>query len=104
MKNLVRNFTFVSSLLVAIGAGAQDWQSLGKDISSKSEATVFTLASNGAIYVANQDPTSGGLLNVRKYDGKKWANVGKENFSNGPASSLSIAVDASGTPYVAFKD
>jgi hypothetical protein len=104
MKKLVYNFAVIASLSVAATATAQDWQSLGNDISSKAEATVFTLASNGTIYVANQNPTSGGLLNVRKYDGKKWTNVGKENFSNGPASSLSIAVDASNTPYVAFKD
>jgi hypothetical protein len=39
-----------------------------------------------------------------KYDGSSWVNVGSPGFSAGKADYISIAIDATGTPYVVYKD
>uniref|UniRef100_UPI0025BED8A4 hypothetical protein n=1 Tax=Ignavibacterium sp. TaxID=2651167 RepID=UPI0025BED8A4 len=35
---------------------------------------------------------------------QQWWNVGTAGFSAGEASYISIAIDGSGTPYVAYRD
>jgi hypothetical protein len=39
-----------------------------------------------------------------KYNGASWVNAGSPGFSTGAAQGPSIAVNGSGTPYVAFSD
>ena len=60
---------------------------------------------NGVPYVAYQDGGSyDAHLTVMKYDGSSWVTVGSPGFSAGGAVYLSIALDTSGTPYVAYLD
>src|SRR6185295_1591596 len=42
--------------------------------------------------------------NVVKFNGSTWAYVGTPNFSAGRAEDIDLTLDASGTPYVAFRD
>jgi len=39
-----------------------------------------------------------------KFDGNNWVNVGSPGFSAGQADYISLAIDGSGTPYVAYSD
>jgi hypothetical protein len=39
-----------------------------------------------------------------KYDGSSWINVGNAGFSTGSVGDTSIAIDATGTPYVVYRD
>ena len=39
-----------------------------------------------------------------KYDGSDWVYVGNPEFSPGAALNINLALDSSGTPYVAYAD
>ena len=47
---------------------------------------------------------SGSGATVMKYNGTSWDNVGPAGFSAGQADDPSLAIDNTGTPFVAFKD
>lgn len=49
-------------------------------------------------YVSNS--ANGQKLNVRKFNGTAWVQLGNANFSPGKVQHVAIAVTASGTPYV----
>ena len=61
----------------------------------------------GVPYVAYVDysiSTSMPPATVMKYTGGSWATVGTAGFSGGAAAFTAMAIDASGTPYVAYTD
>jgi hypothetical protein len=66
----------------------------------------MTLDSNGNPYVAFQDDASSNIgdVTVMKYNGRSWVYVGMEGFSAGGSQFTSIALNGSGTPYVAYED
>lgn len=41
---------------------------------------------------------------MKKFDGVNWINVGAPGFSGGNAWYITLALDAAGTPYVAYQD
>jgi hypothetical protein len=45
-----------------------------------------------------------GRLTVQKFDGTSWSAVGIAGFTAGGANHPSLALDATGTPYVAYMD
>ncbi|WP_281233215.1 GEVED domain-containing protein [Flavobacterium gelatinilyticum] len=85
----------------------QAWNPVGNVINiaaaSNSENYNSSLAIDAAnnLYLAFVSGSSGGQkLNVKKYNGTAWENLGAENFSQGRVQHVSIAVTASGVPYV----
>lgn len=57
----------------------------------------------GSVFFAYRDAAHGNLPVVSRFDGTDWHNVGRPGFSAGSgANDLSFALDASGTPWVAF--
>jgi hypothetical protein len=87
------------------GAG---WEYVGIEGFSAFQAANLSIAidAGGTPYVVYSDD-SGFLFSkatVKKYDGSTWVNVGAPRFSEGNAGWTSIAIDASGTPYVAYQD
>ncbi|ROH98772.1 T9SS C-terminal target domain-containing protein [Chryseobacterium sp. G0240] len=85
---------------------AQNWSLVGGaavDASSSGEQynSDIALDASNTIYVAYVSNSAGGRkLNVKKFDGTSWVQVGNANFSDGRVQHVAIAVTASGTPYV----
>ncbi|MEN6490285.1 MAG: hypothetical protein ABFD66_15635, partial [Smithella sp.] len=83
------------------------WETVGSAFSAaKSSYTSIVLDSSGTPYVAYQDGGNSNKATVMKYNSvtSKWETVGTAGFSAGRASYPSIALDSSGTPYVAYMD
>lgn len=55
-------------------------------------------------FIVYQEWTTSTNGAVMKFDGVNWVNVGTTYFTNSSVESTSIAIDASGQPYVAFCD
>ena len=73
------------------------------DASSSSEQYNSDIAidGNNNLYVAYvSNSANGQKLNVKKFDGNNWVQVGNANFSNGRVQHVGIAVTSTGTPYV----
>lgn len=71
--------------------------------------TSLAIDSAGTPFVAFTDSSTSpsGKVTVMKYTGSGasgWVLVGDAGFSSGAASYTSLALDATGTPYVAFRD
>lgn len=87
-------------------SSAQNWSLVGgaaADTSSSGEQYNVDIALDGAnrIYVAYVSNSAGGRkLNVRKFDGNSWVQVGNANFSEGRVQHVALAVTESGKPYV----
>lgn len=83
-----------------------DWTLTGgTTVGAASASEQFTsdiaVDQNGFVYVAYVSNSAGGqLLNVKKFDGNSWEQVGAANFSSGRIQHVAIAVTASGKPYV----
>ncbi|NIF07306.1 T9SS type A sorting domain-containing protein [Chryseobacterium sp. Tr-659] len=85
----VQNWTLV-------GGGSVDASSSGEQYN-----TDIALDGSNTIYVAYVSNTAAGKkLNVKKFDGTSWVQVGNANFSDGKVQHVAIAVTASGAPYV----
>ena len=66
--------------------------------------TSITLNSANTPYVAYKDLANGGKATVMKYhdNNDTWAPVGQAGFTAGTAEFVSLAIDDSDTPYVAY--
>ncbi|WP_185965501.1 beta strand repeat-containing protein [Flavobacterium zepuense] len=74
---------------------------VGAASSSENYNSSIAIHQNNNLYLAYVSGSAGGnKLNVKKYDGTTWTQLGTENFSTGKVQHVSIAVTASGTPYV----
>ncbi|PIF44017.1 putative secreted protein (Por secretion system target) [Chryseobacterium sp. 52] len=74
------------------------------DAASSSEQYTSDIAidGNNNLYVAYVSSSANGQkLNVKKFDGNAWIQLGQANFSEGKVQHVAIAVTASGQPFVA---
>lgn len=80
------------------GSGDLDNASNSDDYNSS-----LTIDSNNNLYVAYVSDFDGGnKLNVRKFDGNSWTQLGPKNFSSYRTKHTSIAIGANNIVYVAF--
>jgi hypothetical protein len=107
MKATYYSLLLLTLTVLTLNASAQNWQVLGPDDynqPSYSEASYNNIVMNGTTpYVAFSDNVNGYKLTVSKFNGTMWEIVGTEGFSAGSASDISLVLDPSGTPYVAYK-
>ncbi|WP_266203368.1 Ig-like domain-containing protein [Pontibacter kalidii] len=89
----------------------RDWENVGDADFSAGHASGLSLAfdTNGTPYVAfSESPFGTGEADykttVMKFNDTDWENVGAPRFSPGYAMGLSLALDANGTPYLAYYD
>lgn len=86
--------------------GAENWILAGGsivDASSSGEQYNADIAidGNNNLYVAYvSNSANGQKLNVKKFDGTSWAQLGNTNFSSGKIQHVAIAVTSEGIPYV----
>jgi len=61
---------------------------------------------NGTPYVVYSDVSNNKKATVMKYNSSSgiWVTVGNAGFSAGAATGMTIALDSTGTPYVAYED
>jgi len=85
---------------------ADNWTLVGGaivDAASSSEQYTSDIAIDASnnLYVAYVSNTAGGQkLNVKKFNGTSWSQVGTANFSSGKVQHVAIAVTSAGEPYV----
>jgi len=78
---------------------------VGAAASSENYNSAIAIDQNNNLYLAYVSGSAGGnKLNVKKYDGTNWTQLGSENFTTGKTQHVSIAVTASGIPYVAVSN
>lgn len=82
------------------------WTSLGNNISTGAAATTgIVVAPNGTPYMSYVDnSTSPSTLYVKDYVSGNWSTSGSAAVTTTGASYPSLAIDASGTVYIAYQD
>lgn len=87
---------------------AGSWSMLGGSSPTSNGSIYNSVAADasGNVYYAYKElySTYSNKLTVAKYNGSSWSFAGSRGFSTGTADYSSIAVNASGTPYIAFSD
>lgn len=79
-----------------VGGSIVDAASSGEQYNSD-----IAIDANNNLYVAYvSNSANGQKLNVKKFNGTGWVQVGNADFSSGRAQHVAIAVTPSGTPYV----
>lgn len=87
-------------------ATSDNWMLVGGsivDAASSGEQYNSDIAIDGSdnLYVAYvSNSANGQKLNVKKFNGTSWTQLGNANFSEGKVQHVAIAVSASGNPYV----
>jgi hypothetical protein len=87
-------------------AGDAGWAGIGGDGGEVSSGASYgrIAAGGGKVFVAFSDSNLNGQLTVMQSSGSGWAAVGNPGFTSAvvDATYLALAVDASGTPWVAY--
>lgn len=79
-----------------VGGSIVDASSSGENYTSD-----IAIDGNNNLYVAYvSNSANGQKLNVKKFNGANWVQLGNANFSNGRVQHVAIAVTSTGTPYV----
>lgn len=85
-----------------------DWVAVGAAASSTEEslssAPSLALAADGTLYVSYLDNDLVNRATVKKYSNGSWQPVGAAGFTAIMSNSLSLGLDQSGVPHVAFVD
>jgi hypothetical protein len=110
MKKFFTTIIIAFCTLLCAQLAAQSWEKLGGEPASSSETnfTAIAISDDGTIYIAYKEGGPGGnggyRAAVQKFNGTEWEQVGEAGFTINPVISVSIAVDADGIPYVAYKE
>ncbi|MDF2550926.1 MAG: C-terminal target protein [Chryseobacterium sp.] len=81
---------------IMVGGAIVDTSSSGEQYTSD-----IAIDGNNNLYVAYiSNSTNGRKINVKKWNGTSWSQVGNANFSAKAVQHLAITVTSSGTPYV----
>ncbi|MGR0481987.1 MAG: hypothetical protein ACTFAL_11450 [Candidatus Electronema sp. V4] len=108
---LMRHLLFMAALLLAASTAqaAGTWEQVGTagfsaGTSEYTNLAIISLAidSGGTPYIAYLDSANSNKVNVMKFSGGSWQQVGTPDIFAG--SSISLAIDSSDTPYVAYID
>ncbi|MCT4327726.1 T9SS type A sorting domain-containing protein [Elizabethkingia anophelis] len=83
------NWTLTGGNFVGAGSGSEQYNS---DIAIDGSNNLYVA------YVSNS--SNGQKLNVKKFNGTVWEQIGPANFSSGRVQHIAIAVSASGQPFV----
>lgn len=83
------NWTLVGGSIVDAASSSEQYN---PDMAIDADNTLYVA------YISNS--ANGRKLNVKKFNGTGWVQVGNANFSSGRAQHVAIAVTPSGTPYV----
>jgi hypothetical protein len=102
------------SAFVVLRWNGTSWSQLGGSTSGGDHPDIETepwrqwislrFDSQNTPYVAYQMFDNGLKAAVRKFDGASWVPVGSLGFSAGQADYLSLAIDKSDVPWIAFRD
>jgi len=94
-----------------VNATASDqWYSVVEDdlapaATGENYNSALAIDSNNNLYLAYVSNSAGGnKLNVKKYDGESWIQLGSENFTAGRVQHVSIAVNTDDKVYVAVSN
>lgn len=85
---------------------SDNWELVGGNIVDAASASEqynsdIAIDVNNNLYVAYvSNSANGQKLNVKKFNGTSWIQLGNANFSEGKVQHVAIAVSASGNPYV----
>jgi hypothetical protein len=89
-------------------AGGGSWTAVGTAGFSAGDAQHLSIAldTGGTPYVVYTDWNYAGKATVMKYPAASagWVNVGSMGFTDSLVDFISLAIDKSGTPYIAFND
>lgn len=100
-KENVNNKTVVKKY----DSNSDSFVAVGDEGFSAGEVNYVSLAIHDTTpYVAYADWGNSGFATVMKYNGSAWENVGSAGFSGYRADFVSLALDSSGNPYVAYQD
>ncbi|MFC0519002.1 FG-GAP-like repeat-containing protein [Mucilaginibacter angelicae] len=87
---------------------AQTWKPFGADeeISAPSlgftSSNIIAISPDGTPYIAFTDNTNNNTITVKKYDGKRWVQVGITINEGYYSSDPALAFSTDGTPYLAY--
>jgi hypothetical protein len=108
IKNSCSMLIAVLFALFGVKQAQAEWVQTGAADFAVGSYLSLALNSSGTPYVAFSEcmdvTCSVTEARVKKFSGSNWIQVGDGTISSGAASDLSLAIDSSGTPYVAFSD
>lgn len=105
-RSLQESVPRISRVMKYTGSGSTGWEIVGSnsftDLGPTKES-FLTIDTDGTPYVVFEIGSTDWKLNVRKFDGTAWSNVGNANFSAGEAQFPSLML-RDGIPYVVYQD
>jgi hypothetical protein len=100
-KFLMKHFYFFLLFILTTTSLFGQWNQIGGSVSSLSLNTAI-IVDQGTPYVAYKSIINGNSLNVKKYDGSAWVQVGAANFTSSGINGVDMAFDPNGDLHVAY--
>ncbi|MGX9728878.1 MAG: hypothetical protein ACTFAK_16660 [Candidatus Electronema sp. VV] len=111
MKTTLKGLLVLTALLVLAGSTAQaagTWEQVGAAgfSAAAADSISFAIDGSGTPYIAYEDNANSNKASVMKFNSatSSWQQVGAAGFSASRAQYISLALDSSGTPYIAYQD
>ncbi len=84
-----------------------NWTQIGavtKFTGGNADSIKIALDRNEVPFVAFSDRSDGNKVRVMKFNGSSWGDVGDNSISNGEVTDISLVLDSSGNPSVAYSE